>query len=197
MLCPDLEHVALVVAWFGDDLRAGECRIRPAVTTENGSGFSQAWIVSGVARGSAMVVSTHDGGAAYGGTPSDRSVMDAIAEIKARGLKVTLYPFIMMDIAADNELPDPYGNPGQPAYPWRGRITASPAPLMPDTADRTAAARDQVEDFCGNALPGQFSASANTINFSGSASDWGFRRFVLHHAQLAQAAGGVDAFLIG
>ena len=47
-----------------------------------------------------MVVSTHEGGAAYGGTPSDRSVMDAIAEIKARGLKVTLYPFIMMDVPA-------------------------------------------------------------------------------------------------
>src|SRR5690606_18667707 len=34
-------------------------------------------------------------------------------------------------------------------------------------------------------------------NFSGSSSDWGFRRFVLHHARLAQAAGGVDAFLVG
>ena len=111
------------------------------MTTSNGSGLSKPWIVSGVARGSAMVVSTHDGGAAYGGTPSDRSVMDAIAEIKARGLKVTLYPFIMMDVAADNALPDPYGNPSQPAYPWRGRITCDPAPLMPDTADRTATAR--------------------------------------------------------
>ncbi|MDQ2634833.1 MAG: glycoside hydrolase TIM-barrel-like domain-containing protein, partial [Pseudomonadota bacterium] len=197
MLCPNLEHVALVVAWFGDDLRAGHCRIRPAVTMANGSGFSRDWRVSGVSRGSAMVVSTHDGGAAYGGTPSDRSVMDAIAEIKARGLKVTLYPFIMMDVPGDNDLPDPYGNPAQPAYPWRGRITADPAPLMPGTADRTAAARDQVEEFLGNALPGQFSASANTINFSGSSGDWGFRRFVLHHARLAQAAGGVDAFLIG
>src|SRR5690606_22472000 len=130
--------------------RAGHCRIRPAVTTANGSGFSRAWAVSGVSRGAAMVVSTHDGGAAYGGTPSDSSVMDAIAEIKARGLKVTLYPFIMMDVAADNELPDPYGNPAQPAYPWRGRITADPAPLMPETADRTAAARAQIATFCGN-----------------------------------------------
>ncbi len=197
MYCPNLEHVALVVAWFGDDLRAGNCRIRPAVTTSNGSGLSKPWIVSGVARGSAMVVSTHDGGAAYGGTPSDRSVMDAIAEIKARGLKVTLYPFVMMDVAADNVLPDPYGNPSQPAYPWRGRITCDPAPLMPGSADRTATARSQVEAFCGNALPGQFSASANTINFSGSPTDWGFRRFVLHHARLAAAAGGVDAFLVG
>ena len=60
----------------------------------------------------AMLVSTHDGGAAYGGTPSDRSVIEAIAEIKARGLKVTLYPFVMMDVPAGNALPDPYGGDG-------------------------------------------------------------------------------------
>lgn len=197
MLCPNLKHVALVVAWFGDDLRAGECRIRPAVTTGNGTGFSKPWVVSGVSRPSAMVVSTHDGGASYGGTPSDRSVMDAIAEIKSRGLKVTLYPFVMMDVPEDNDLPDPYGNPSQPAYPWRGRITCDPAPLMDGTADRTAEAREQVEDFCGNALASQFHAMADTIHFSGTSGDWGYRRFILHNARLAQAAGGVDAFLIG
>ena len=32
MLCPNLEHLALVVSWFGDDLRAGHCRIEPGVT---------------------------------------------------------------------------------------------------------------------------------------------------------------------
>ncbi len=30
-LCPNLEWVTLVVAWFGDDLRAGSCTIRPKV----------------------------------------------------------------------------------------------------------------------------------------------------------------------
>src|SRR5690606_6351283 len=80
MLCPNLEHVAIVVAWFGDDLRAGSCRIRPAVTNASTAGFSQAWKVSGEGRAGAMVHSTHDGGAAYGGTPSDKSVIDAIGE---------------------------------------------------------------------------------------------------------------------
>ena len=28
---PKVESVSLVVAWFGDDLRAGHCRIRPGV----------------------------------------------------------------------------------------------------------------------------------------------------------------------
>src|SRR5690606_7962384 len=78
---------------------------------------------SGEDRTTAGIVSRSGGGAAYGGTPSDRSVMDAIAAIKARGLKVTLYPFVMMDIASDNSLPNPYGGVGQAAYPWRGRIT--------------------------------------------------------------------------
>src|SRR5690606_24990988 len=31
-LCPAPEHVALVVPWFGDDLRPGHCTIQPKVT---------------------------------------------------------------------------------------------------------------------------------------------------------------------
>lgn len=33
-LCPNLENVALVVTWFGDDLRAGQCGIRPGVVEQ-------------------------------------------------------------------------------------------------------------------------------------------------------------------
>jgi hypothetical protein len=194
--CPNLEHIALVVSWFGDDLRAGTCRIRPGVTTTDGGGLSQEWGAS-VRRGAAMLMSTHEGNAAFGGTPSDRSVMEAISAIRARGLKVTLYPFLMMDVPAANSLPDPYGGAKQAAYPWRGRITCMPAPGQPGTADRTAAARTQVNAFCGAALPGQFEHDDDMIDFDGDPSDWGFRRFVLHHAALAKAAGGVDAFVIG
>ncbi len=196
-ICPNLENVALVVAWFGDDLRAGHCRVRPAVTTADGSGLSSVWRVSGVDRTMAPVVSNAGEGAAYGGTPSDRSVIDAIAEIKGRGLGVTLYPFLMMDIADGNTLPNPEGGAGQPSYPWRGRITCAPAPLQPGSADKTALARSQVETFCGAALPANFSAASDTILFSGAADDWGYRRLILHYAHLAAAAGGVDAFLIG
>lgn len=197
MLCPNLENVALVVAWFGTDLRAGQCLLKPGVTSASTGGLSSAWQVSGITRPGAIVVSTHDGGPAYGGTPSDRSVKEAIAAIKARGLKVTLYPFVMMDIADGNSLPDPYGQPAQPRYPWRGRITSMPAPQRPGTVDRTAAASSQVSAFCGAALRTQFSAEGDTVAFSGSAGDWGYRRFILHYAHLANAAGGVDAFMIG
>ena len=196
-LCPNLQHVALVVAWFGDDLRAGQCRIRPAVTDNLVSGFSEVWQVSGLTRSTAPLVSSYQGGAAYGGSPSDRTVIDAIAEIKRRGLKVTLYPFVMMDIAADNTLPDPYGKAVQSPYPWRGRITCHPAPLRPASADGTAAARTQVSAFCGTAEASNFSVQSGSIAFNGTPGDWGYRRFVLHFARLADAAGGVDAFLVG
>jgi hypothetical protein len=197
MLCPNLEHVALVVTWFGDDLRAGECRIRPSVIDAAAASFSQDWVVSGVGRGMAREVSREGGGAAFGGSPSDGSVIDAIADIRNRGLKVTLYPFVMMDIPAGNALADPHGKAEQAAYPWRGRITCHPGPSMPSSADNTAAARSQVEAFCGAAAVGDFTAGAQTVAFSGDAGDWGYRRFVLHYAHLAAMAGGVDAFLLG
>ncbi len=146
---PKVESVSLVVAWFGDDLRAGQCRIRPGVEVSAKSTTPENWSVDGVPRGSAHLVSRDDQNRpAYGGTPSDSSVVQAIRELKARGYRVTFYPFILMDVPADNDLPDPYSNnaasTGQPAYPWRGRITCSPAPGYAGSVDKTAAAGTQV-----------------------------------------------------
>ena len=78
------------------------------------------------------------------------SVTHLIAELKARGLKVTLYPFVMMDVPADNALPDPWtGAAPQPAYPWRGahhlRSGAGRSRARP-TARRGG---DQVDAFFG------------------------------------------------
>lgn len=196
-LCPNLTHVALVVAWFGDDLRAGECRIRPAVTDRQAPAVATRWRVGNVTASAAMVVSKIDGRAAYGGSPSDDSIVAAIGELKARGLAITLYPFVMMDVPAGNGLPDPHGGAEQAAYPWRGRITCHPAAGQTGSVDATAAARTQVEAFFGHASPGQFSITGGRVHFSGGSSDWGYRRFVLHQAKLAAQAGGVDAFLIG
>ena len=117
-LCPNLERVSLVVSWFGDDLRASHCTMRPKVEAASRSVRGAEWSVAGISRGSAGVVSTHAGGPAYGGTPSDAAVRAAIADLKARGLEVTLYPMLLMDIPEGNAM-------GQPAYPWRGRITGA------------------------------------------------------------------------
>lgn len=153
--------------------------------------------MSGLTRAQAQTVSQHDGRAAYGGTPADRTVVDAIRALKARGLKVTLYPFVMMDVPENNGFPDPYGDVAQAAYPWRGRITCDPAPGRPGSADRTGTARTQVEAFLGSAGATQFVHGGDTVAFTGNANDWGFRRHILHYAHLAAMAGGVDGFIIG
>ena len=196
-LCPNLEHVALVIAWFGDDLRCQLCSIRPRVENSDKTVSGASWVVSGNSRTQVPRVSMYQGGPAYGGTPSDASVLAAIADLKSRGIKVTLYPFVLMDIEEGNSLVDPYtGNVGQPPYPWRGRITCDPAPLMTGTPDKTPSMDAQVGAFAGNAAVGDFAAASNTIDYTGP-DDWGYRRMILHYAHLAQLAGGVDSFLIG
>lgn len=54
----------------------------------------------------------------------------------------------------------------------------------------------EVADFMGTAAPSDFAVSGNDVTYSGP-DEWRFRRFILHLANIAKAAGGVDAFLIG
>lgn len=174
-ICPRLERIALVVAWFGDDLRAGACVVQPGVDNAIKETSGGSWSVAGIPRASAHLVSLVNGRPAFGGTPSDDTVIRLIAEIKRRGLKVTLYPFVMMDVPADNARPDPYtGAASQPLYPWRGRITCDPAPGRPGSPQGTATAAAQVANFFAS-----------------------YRTMVVHCANLSVAAGGVHAFLIG
>jgi hypothetical protein len=157
------------------------------------------WKVSGVVRSAAEEVPRYsDGSLVYGGTPSDISVKEIIADIKARGWRVIFYPFIMMDQLAGNGLPDPYGAAEQPALPWRGRITCHPAPGQPGTVDKTAAAATQVNNFFGSATVANVPPGSDGLPaWTGSPNEWGYRRMVLHYARLCQMAGGVDGFLIG
>lgn len=194
---PNVDHVTLVVSWFGDDLRCGQCAVRPGVEQAEKATIPFAWRAGGVGREDARLVSrTPGGGPAYGGTPADHTVLQAIAALKARGYGVTLYPFVMMDVAPGNGLPDPHGGAEQPPYPWRGRISCHPAPGRPGSPDKTAAASAQVAAFFGAAQAAQMSVGGGEVGWSGDAG-WGFRRMVLHCAKLAALAGGVDGFLIG
>ncbi len=176
-LCPNLKRVSLVVSWFGNDLRAGSCLIEPRLDVKTKETDGATWSVAGLTREDAKVVSLVNGSPAYGGTPSDESVKRLIRNLKARGLEVVLYPFVMMDVPADNDRPNPYGGTGQPPYPWRGRITCHPAPGRSGSPDGTAAAAAQVEPW--------FTRSA------------GFNRMVVHYANLAEDAGGVHGFVLG
>ena len=112
---PNLKRVSLIVGWFGDDVRVGHCRIRPGVENRTKTTEPMTWKVAGLQRGEAHLISRVDDGAgaegpAYGGTPSDESVRQAIRALKDRGLEVTLYPFVFMDCEG---------------YPWRGRVTGN------------------------------------------------------------------------
>jgi len=194
---PSVGSASLITCWFGDDLRAASCQIQPGV--ERASKVTQpvSWQVAGVARDTAYVVSQLEGRPALGGTPSDASVIEAIGDLKARGIKPVLMPFLLMDVAEGNIRVDPYsGIAGQPAYPWRGRITVDPAPGVAGSPDKTAAAAAQVEAFIGNAAVSDFTVVDAEVVYSGP-MQWSYRRFILHYAHLALAAGGVDTFVIG
>jgi hypothetical protein len=194
---PNVEEVTLVVAWFGDDLRCGSCA-DPAQGGAGGQGDDPVRVAGerpGSRRRGGDVLQRRRPG--LWGTPADRAVLQAIAELKRRGLRVTLYPFVLMDVPAGNTLPDPYGGAAQRAYPWRGRITCHPAAGRPGSPDKTAAASAQVSAFFGAATAGQFGAADGLPTYSGPAGDWGLRRMLLHYAKLAQLAGGVDGFILG
>ena len=193
---PNAKAVSLIVSWFGSDLRAGHCLLQPGVERRDKVTSPDTWSVAGQDRTSTYVVSQSNGRPAYGGTPSDASVIAAIRDLATRGHTVTLTPFILMDVPAGNALPDPYGSASQAIYPWRGRITLSLAPGQPGSPDKTALAAAELAAFIGTATPANFTLSGHTVIYTGPA-EWSFRRFILHHAMLAKAAGGVGAFIIG
>ncbi|MEN9856853.1 MAG: hypothetical protein RLZZ157_1979, partial [Pseudomonadota bacterium] len=193
---PAVKSVSLVVAWFGTDLRAGQCQILPKVEDVTKQTTPRAWSVAGLSRSNAARVSLSDGKPAYGGSPDDQSVIEAIVALKGRGIKVTHNPFVMMDIAAGNALPNPFGGVGQPPYPWRGRITCFPAIGQAGSVDGSGAATAQVAAFFGTATASHFSVVNGQVRYSGP-NEWSYRRFILHQAALCVAAGGVDSFLIG
>ena len=184
---PSLTTVSLVIAWFGNSIDVTQCRLYPATIYPggkaevliNGAWTSEPWLCSSLTQASAGLVplSTSGGAAVYGGTPSDPSIVRCIRDLKARGLRVTFYPFILMDA---------------PGYPWRGRIGYV-------GSDISQAASNAVAAFLGAAAPAQFARDTTnlTVAYAGSSIDYTFRRMILHYANLCVIAGGVDLFLIG
>ncbi|MEM6913723.1 MAG: glycoside hydrolase TIM-barrel-like domain-containing protein, partial [Pseudomonadota bacterium] len=166
---PNIKSASLIVSWFGDDLRAGQCQILPGVETRDRETEPDPWAVAGFDRQTARLLSEIEGKPSFGGTPSDEGVRRAIRDLKARGLEVMMHPFILMDVPSGNGLPDPYGGVEQGAFPWRGRITVDPL-----SADGTAMVAAQVDAFFDS-----------------------YQVMVLHYAALCASEGGVEAFLLG
>ncbi len=194
---PRVGSVLLIASWFGNDLRCGQCRVRPKVEQKELDGVGMPWSVSGVTRAAAEAVAVLDGRPVYGGTPDDASVVQAIRALAAQGQKAVFYPFLLMEQMAGNVLPDPWtGGAGQAALPWRGRITTSIAPGMEGTPDRTARSEAEVAAFFGQCRVEDFRIEGERVVYSGP-DEWSYRRFILHYAYLCKLAGGVDAFCVG
>lgn len=194
--CPNCSSVALVSAWYGNDLRVGSCTVQPRVERADKTTIPESWGVAGLDRGTATPVSMVGGRPAFGGTPSDNSIRRTIEDLKSRGLSILFYPFLMMDIPGGNGLPDPYGKSDQSIYPWRGRISIMPAPGFVGSPDKSAAVTSQVALFFGTASANDFVVDASGVSYTGP-DEWSYRRMVLHNAALCASAGGVDGFLIG
>jgi hypothetical protein len=181
---PDCETVSLVVAWFGYSTDITACQIYPSTTYIGGvfqksTGDYDVWRCSGLTQNSLGLNHIPMIGDAfvYGGTPSDQSIVRCIEDLKARGFRVVFYPFILMTASG---------------FPWRGRIAYM-------GADVSSAASDAVNAFLGSAVPSQFTPDMTnlTVAYSGSLTDYTFRRMILHYANLCVVAGGVDLFLLG
>ena len=194
---PQLAAASLVVSWFGDDLRCGECRLRPKVESAEDEGENMPWQVAGLTRGTAGVIAREDDRPVYGGTPADAAVIEAIHAIQAAGKAVMFYPFILMDQLEGNALPDPYSDAGtQPKLPWRGRITLAKAPGQAGSSDGTLSAHNEVAAFFGTVTAADFTIAGDQVIYTGP-QEWSMSRFILHYAALCKAAGGVEAFCIG
>ena len=213
---PNCRSTSLVVSWFGDDLRAPMCQLKPKVEQSGADGVGMPWSVSGVARSAAGLVPGSSGRPVYGGTPTDASVYEAINHLNNSGKDVVFYPFILMEQLEGNGLLDPWsGAPDQPELPWRGRITLTDAPGRPGSTDGTLASEAEVAGFFGAAAAADF-APVYTVQTGGAGSggtgagqprvsgisyngppEWSYRRFILHYAHLCAESGGVSAFCIG
>lgn len=201
---PNLNIVNFVSTWYADDLRCDQCQIKPKIEFKDKLTEDIQWQVDIYQRNSSQIeeVSRSGGGPAFGGTFSDASAVRGIEHLKGRGIKVLYYPFIQCDIPSGNTLPNPYSNNasgvGQPVYPWRGRITCSPAIGFTGSPDKTATAGTQVDTFYGTCTAADFTLNeANLTITCAKPTEWSYSRFILHQAAVCKLAGGVDYFAIG
>ena len=192
---PRVRHGSLIVTWFGDDIRLGECDLRPGIENREKQTRPYDWSVGPQTRQDAYLISQTDGDPSFGGTPADRCVIEAIHDMDKRGIKVMFHPFILMDIPNDTQLTNNDGTNGQQAaFPWRGRISAG-------VNDGTALAREDISRFFGAARADDFSIIEGRVVYEGPTEN-SFRRMILHYAYLCRIANqqrpnSVEAFLLG
>ncbi|PCJ28989.1 MAG: hypothetical protein COA94_02995, partial [Rickettsiales bacterium] len=112
-ICKNTEWVSPVVCWFGDNINARDCLIKPAVEFKDTKvAYSEEWRVGGYNRETAYEI-TKDAfdRPLYGGSVNDASVVRYLKELKSRNLKTMFYPMFFLDV---------------PQKPWRGHMTTEP-----------------------------------------------------------------------
>lgn len=108
---PNLEWVGVAVNWFGTTMDIGTCEIWPCVEYQaNTMTTPDDWQVAGFTRATGRQIGSDSGSLRYGGTPDDGCIVRLLTELRARGLKIFLYPQLLMDVAGK---------------PWRGYLTGS------------------------------------------------------------------------
>lgn len=112
---PNLEWVSVVVNWFitSKDMATGT--IVPKIEFDTNRVTPNEWVVGAFNRLNADEVKRFpDGSLTYGGTPTDRSIVELCVELKQRGYKVLLYPMPLVDTVDEDA--------GEDDKPWRGRL---------------------------------------------------------------------------
>ncbi len=160
----------------GNSTDVSACKIYPSTTYINGafqqaSGGADQWHSSGLTQVSPGLIPIPQNGDSfiYGGTPSDQSIVRCIQDLKARGLRVVFYPFILMTDAGES---------------WRGEIAFQ-------GTDVSSAATSAIDAFLGSATASQFTPDATnlTVGYSGSPTDFTYRRMILHYANSLRRRG--------
>ena len=140
-----VDNVILEVPFYGTSIEAAECEIMPGVMTRDKSTFPRAWQIMQETRATARVV------APYGGTPDDRSIREAIVDLRRRGFRVMIRPKLLIDVDG---------------YPEASEITAAAAAQVNTFFTRAAGYRRFVLHLAALAAStDQVLPSARSVDF--------------------------------
>lgn len=114
-ILPNTEWICPVVSWFGTAMNVKDCKIIPGKDKKFEHSRLPNWKVNNIRHEEAYNI-TFDkfGEIAYGGTISDHSLISYLRLVQKKGLKISLYPFIQMDVEGKV---------------WRGRLTGDSADI--------------------------------------------------------------------
>ena len=94
---PNLDSLSVIVTWYGDTDDDTMNILPRQDASDGGPVFSATWNVGSYTRANTPYATMNGDIANVGGTPGDLGLIEFITEVKARGIKVMLYPFLQSD----------------------------------------------------------------------------------------------------